>query len=186
MVTVWVEHLLNEVAVVQLDDLVRHHRRGILHERLIVFVAFSADVVEPGDDEHGVLGELANDLLLGWHVQALVARLGERALVLDVEDKLGPLNAPLLERLELVAVVVVGVDDAEHLNQSVDKRLDERFLLRNQQRVALRHDKRLVDLLDGGRDGVSDDPPLIQRQLVVGIGRHVLNDGAAVLLKEVE
>ncbi len=77
---------------------------------------FSADVAEPGDDEHGVLGELAHDLLLGWRVQVLVARLGERALVLDVEDKLGPLDAPLFERRELVAVVVaiVGVDDAEH------------------------------------------------------------------------
>ncbi len=186
MVTVWVEHLLNEVAVVQLDDLVRHHRRGILLERLIVFVAFSADVVEPGDDEHGVLGELAHDLLLGWRVQAFVARLGERALVFDVEDELGPLDVPLLERLELVAVVVVGVDDAEHRNQSANERLDEQFLLRDQQRAALRHDKRLVDLLDGGRNGVSDDPPLIRRQLVAGIGHHVLNDGAAVLLEEVE
>ncbi|CAN5965704.1 unnamed protein product [Sphagnum jensenii] len=73
MVAVQVEHLLNEIVVAQLDDLVRHHRRGILLERLIVFVAFSADVVEPGDDEHGVLGELAHDLLLGWRVQALVA-----------------------------------------------------------------------------------------------------------------
>jgi hypothetical protein len=39
------------------------------------------DVVEPNDDEHGVLGKLAHDLLLGWRVQAFVARLGERALV---------------------------------------------------------------------------------------------------------
>ncbi len=77
---------------------------------------FSADVAEPGDDEHGVLGKLAHDLLLGWRVQVLVARLGERTLVLDVEDKLGPLDAPLFERRELVAIVVaiVGVDDAEH------------------------------------------------------------------------
>ncbi len=73
MVTVRVEHLLNEVAMAQLDDLVKHHRRGILLERLIVFVMFSADVAEPDDNEHGVLGELAHDLLLGWRVQALVA-----------------------------------------------------------------------------------------------------------------
>ncbi len=96
MVTIRVEHLLNEVAVVQLDDLVRHHRQGILFERLIVFVAFSADVAEPGDDEHGVLSKLTHDLLLGWRVQALVARLRERALVLDVKDELGSLDAPLL------------------------------------------------------------------------------------------
>ncbi len=96
MVTIRVEHLLNEVAVAQLDDLIRHHRRGILFERLIVFVAFSADVAEPGDDEHGVLSKLAHDLLLGWRVQALVARLGERALVLDVKDELGSFDAPLL------------------------------------------------------------------------------------------
>ncbi len=68
MVAVRVEHLLNEVAVAQLDDLVRHHWRGILLERLIVSIAFSADVAELGDDEHGVLGELAHDLLLGWRV----------------------------------------------------------------------------------------------------------------------
>jgi hypothetical protein len=36
-----------------------------LLERLIVFVMFNADVAEPDDDEHGVLGELAHDLLLG-------------------------------------------------------------------------------------------------------------------------
>ncbi len=65
MVVVRVEHLLNEVAMAQLDDLVKHHRRGILLERLIVFVMFNADVAEPDDDEHGVLGELAHDLLLG-------------------------------------------------------------------------------------------------------------------------
>ncbi len=65
MVAVRVEHLLNEVAMAQLDDPVRHHRRGILLERLIVFVAFNADVAELGDDEHGVLGELAHDLLVG-------------------------------------------------------------------------------------------------------------------------
>ncbi len=73
MVAVQVEHLLNEVAVAQLDDLVRHHRWGILFERFIVFVTFSADVAEPSDDEHGVLGELAHDLLLGWRIQAFVA-----------------------------------------------------------------------------------------------------------------
>jgi hypothetical protein len=39
-----------------------------LLERLIVFIAFSADVAEPGDDEHGVLGELVHDLLLRWRV----------------------------------------------------------------------------------------------------------------------
>jgi hypothetical protein len=39
-----------------------------LLERLIVSIAFSADVAELGDDEHGVLGELAHDLLLGWRV----------------------------------------------------------------------------------------------------------------------
>ncbi len=188
MVAVRVEHLLNEVTGAQLDDLVKHQRQGILLERLIVFVAFSADVVEPGDDEHGVLGELAHDHLLGSRIQALVAWLGEWALVLDVEDELGLLDVPLLERLELVAVVVsiVGVDDAEHRDQSVDERLDEWFLLRDQQRAALWHDERLVDLLNGGRNGVSDDPPLIRRQLIAGIGRHVLNDGAAVLLEEVE
>jgi len=113
MVVVRVEHMLNEVVVAQLDDLVRHHRRGILLEQFIVFVAFRTDVVEPGDNEHGVLGELAHDLLLGWRVQALVAQLREQALVLDVQDELGPLDVPLLERLELV-VVIVGVDDAEH------------------------------------------------------------------------
>ncbi|CAK9219906.1 unnamed protein product [Sphagnum troendelagicum] len=130
MVAIQVEHLLYEVAVAQLDDLVRHHSRGILFERLIVFVAFIADVPEPDDDEHGVLGELAHDLLLGWRVQAFVAQFGERALVLDVEDKLGPFDVPLLERLKLVTVVgVVDVDDAEHCNQSADERLDERFLL---------------------------------------------------------
>ncbi len=32
MVAVRVKHLFNEVAVVQLDDLVRHHWRGILLE----------------------------------------------------------------------------------------------------------------------------------------------------------
>jgi len=188
MVTVRVEHLLNEVAVAQLDDLVRHHRQGILLKRLIIFVAFNADVAESGDDEHGVLGKLAHDLLLGWRVQALVTRLGERALVLDVEDELGPLNAPLLERLELIAVTVTvaGMDDAEHRDQSDDERLDERFLLHDQQRTALQHDEHLVDLLDGGHDGVSDDPPLIRRQLVAGIGRHMLNDGVVVLLEKVE
>ncbi len=130
MVAVRVEHLLNEVAVVQLDDLVRHHRRGISFERLIVFVAFNADVAEPGDDEHGVLGELTHGLLLGWRVQVLVARLGERALVLDVEDELGPFDVPLLERLEFVGIT--GVDDADHRDQSADERLDEQFLLRDQ------------------------------------------------------
>ncbi len=85
-----VEHLLNEVVVAQLDNLVKHHQRGILLKRLIVFVAFNADVAKHSDDEHGVLGELAHDLLLGWHVQALIAQLGERALVLNVEDELGP------------------------------------------------------------------------------------------------
>ncbi len=50
----------------------------------------------------------------------------------------------------------------------------------------LRHDERLVDLFDGRCDGVSDDPPLIRWQLVTGIGRHVLNDGATILLEEVE
>ncbi len=78
------------------------------------------------------------------------------------------------------------MDNAEHYDQNVDERLDERFLLRNQQQAALRHDERLVDLLDGGRDGVSDDPPLIRRQLVAGIDHHVLNNGAAILLEEVE
>ncbi len=101
-----------------------------------------------------------------------------------MEDELSPLNVPLLEHLKLV--VVVGVEDAEHRDQSVDERLDERFLLRDQQRAALRHDERLVDLLDGGRDGISNDPPLIRQQLVTGIGRHVLNDGATILLEEVE
>ncbi len=101
-----------------------------------------------------------------------------------MEDELGPLDVPLLEHLKLV--VVVGMDDAEHRDQSVDERLDERFLLHDQQRAALRHDERLVDLLDGGRDGINNDPPLIQRQLVTGIGRHVLNDGARILLEEVE
>ncbi len=68
MVAVQVEHLLNEFVVAHLDDLVRHHRQGILFEWLIIFVALSADVAEPGDDEHGVLGVLAHDLLLGWCV----------------------------------------------------------------------------------------------------------------------
>ncbi len=188
MVVVWVEHLLNEVAVAQLDDLVRHHRWGILLERFIVFVTFSADVAKPSDDEHGVLGELAHDLLLGWRVQAFVARLGERTLVLDVEDELRPLDAPLLKCLELIAIVggIARVDNAKLRDQSADEHLDEQFLLCDQQRAALRHDERLVDLLDGRCDGVSDDPPLIQRQFVTGIGRHVLNDGATVLLEEVE
>ncbi len=107
-------------------------------EQLIVFVAFSADVAKPSDDEHGVLGELAHDLIQGWHVHMFVARLGERALVLDIEDELGPLNAPLLERLELVVVIgVVGMDDAKHRDQSADERLDERFLLCDQQRTVL-------------------------------------------------
>jgi len=188
MVAVRVEHLLNEVAVAQLDDLVRHHRRGILLERFIVFVTFSADVAEPNNDEHGILGELAHDLLLGWRVQAFVARLGERALVFDVEDELRPLDAPLLECLKFVAVVggIARVDNAKLRDQSADERLDEQFLLCDQQQAALQHDERLVDLLDGRCDGVSDDPPLIRRQLVAGIGRHVLNDGATVLLEEVE
>jgi len=188
MVAVRVEHLLNEVAMAQLDDLVRHHRRGILLERFIIFVTFSADVAEPSDDKHGVLGELAHDLLLGWRVQAFVARLGEQALVLDVKDELGPLDAPLLECLEFVAVVggTATVDNAKLRNQSADEHLDEQFLLCDQQRAVLRHDERLVDLLDGRCNGVSDDPPLIRRQLVAGIGRHVMNDGATVLLEEVE
>ncbi len=114
--------------------------------------------------------------------------MGNKPLVLDEEDELGPLDAPLLECLELVAVFVgvVSVDNAKHRDQSADERLDERFLLRDQQRTTLRHDECLVDLLDGGRDGVSDDPPLIRGQLVAGIGRHMLNDGVTVLVEEVE
>ncbi|CAM6022645.1 unnamed protein product [Sphagnum balticum] len=133
MVAVQVEHLLNEVVVAQLNDLIRHHRRGILLERRIIFVAVIANVVELGDDEHGVLGELAHDLLLGWRLQALVVGLGERAFILDVEDELGLLDASLLERLELIAVVVdvVGVGDVKHRDQSADEHLDERFLLRD-------------------------------------------------------
>jgi len=62
---------------------------------------------------------------------AFVTRVGERALVLDVEDELGPLDAPLLECFKLVAIVsgIARVDDAKLRDQSADERLDEQFLL---------------------------------------------------------
>ncbi len=59
-------------------------------------------------------------------------------LVLDVKDELGPLDVPLLECLELVAVVgnIARVDDAKLRDQSADERLDEQFLLCDQQGAA--------------------------------------------------
>uniref|UniRef100_A0AAV1UZF9 Uncharacterized protein n=1 Tax=Peronospora matthiolae TaxID=2874970 RepID=A0AAV1UZF9_9STRA len=82
---------------------------------------------------------------------------GGRALALDVVDEFGPLDTPLLERLELVVVVfglfIVVTDDAEHRYLSGDERID--------------------DILESGHGRVSDDPPLIRRQLVAGIDRYI-------------
>lgn len=54
--------------------------------------------------------------------------------------------------------------DVEHGDKRLNQRLDMCILLCKQQRFALWEGERDVDQIDGGRDRIGDNPPLVRRQ----------------------
>jgi hypothetical protein len=76
--------------------------------------------------------------------------------------------------------------DVEHGIERPDQRLDMCVLLREQQRPPLQEDEHDVDQIDGRRDQVGDNPPLVRRQNLKTIILGVINQLVPVLLVECE
>jgi hypothetical protein len=76
--------------------------------------------------------------------------------------------------------------NVEHGDEQLDQHLDMCVLLREQQRPPLQEGERDVDQVDGGRDRVGDNPPLVHRQNLKTILLGVVNQLAPVLLVECE
>jgi len=74
----------------------------------------------------------------------------------------------------------------EHGNEQPDQRLDMCVLLHKQQRPLLQEGKRDVDQVNGGRDRIGDNPPLVHRQCIKTVLIRVVDQLAPILLIEYE
>ncbi len=82
----WVQHILQEDAMTQLDHLSGQHMRHVLVQRAIVAVSLSFDRLQLSDQRHHVRGDVIDHVLLISCFKALVALTCERALIFDVVD----------------------------------------------------------------------------------------------------
>jgi len=86
MVVVWIQYVLDERAVSQLDQLSGQNRQRILIEAVIIAITLRLDLHQAQDQCHHINSDGVDDSLLDVYVQAIVARIGERTLVLDMHD----------------------------------------------------------------------------------------------------
>ncbi|CAM6023248.1 unnamed protein product [Sphagnum balticum] len=157
------------------------------HRTLSVLYTFS----KANNQHHGIRHDLSDDRLLGVHFEELITRLGKRALVFNMCNNLVDVDAHQFKN-HVVHRHGKSVSDrlfdldVEHGDEQPNQCLDMCIMLHEQQRPPLQEGERDVDQVDGGRDRVGDNPPLVRQQNLKIVLLGVVDQLASILLVKCE